>query len=310
MSANKTFTLFSANSRHQPTFKQSDIVYAMAANTISPVPTASTHDVVVHLPSGKPMYYYSQIEYFYSNNILPGVQFVIDNDSPQLSTSVPTEKEDQVAPLEGQQPLPPPETTSTPSPGVSGGQVGLYGFFENALDRIVTPRMKNILSFGPRQPEVGQQPQPQPQDNSYSLPSLPTLDSLFPAQQKQPPPQFQSPQGIAPTSQPLRQPQLSQANPLQPDPIVQDTELSYSPQFIDADVASDSEYENSDADDSEYDNQDSDTDDNATGEAADDNFVERDKIIQSIPDNSALIQSKFKGTKLDYFYRKNKVVWV
>ena len=87
----------------------------------------------------------------------------------------------------------------------------------------------------------------------------------------------------------------------------QDTDPAYSPQFIDADVASDSEYENSDADDSEYDNQDSDTDDKATEEAA---VLEQDQIIQSIPDNNALIQSRFKGTKLDYFYRKNKAVWV
>ena len=100
---------------------------------------------------------------------------------------------------------------------------------------------------------------------------------------------------------------------MQPQPQVSDQpvpDTAHSPQFIDANVDSDSDYETSDAEDSEY--QDDDAED---GEYQDDETEETEPLPQrqnqsTIPENSVLVQSKFKGTKLDYFYRKNKEVWV
>lgn len=88
--------------------------------------------ITVHLPPGNPLYYYSQIEYFNRDNLIPGIQFVVDPASP---------------------------TSTLPSNRVEGGEVGLYQYFERALDTMVTPRMKNILTFQ-SQPPVNPTVQP------------------------------------------------------------------------------------------------------------------------------------------------------
>lgn len=182
--------------------------------------TVPLGDLTVHLPPGKPMYYYSQIEYFYSHNIIPGIQFVIDDEDG------PTQDQEN------------PEPTEARTESIGGQTTGLYGYFEKALDRVVPPRMKNILSFTP-------------------------------------------------------QPGDSQPDPMQLEPNEVESD---SPRFVDEEIKDDSDYE-------------SDNDTSVSDQSVEEPD-ETEPTGKKVPENADAIRSKFKGTKLDYFYRRNKSVWV
>lgn len=175
------------------------------------------------------MYYYSQIEYFYSHNIIPGVQFVIDDDEPSQAQENPNQEQ----------------------PAQTGGQTtGLYGYFERALDRVVPPRVKNILSFATQPGNV--------------QPANP------------PPPRVQEP---------------ADANEIEPN----------SPQLVDDDV---------NEEDSEYGSVQSDDEDSDSDQSTEESEEVTELAGKKSPENVDMIRSKFKGTKLDYFYRRDKAAWI